>query len=111
MTGTAILPVVGDEFLLINIYRHAIGGFSWEIPGGFLEEGEDLSKSALRELRNSMDLNNDQRNRLMHQAIATTIQRDYPLTEWISTLSPAFNPDSINPYILLKVSSLASNKV
>ena len=49
VTGTAILPVVDDKFLLINIYRHAIGGFSWEIPGGFLEEGEDLSKSALRE--------------------------------------------------------------
>ena len=50
MTGVAILPVVDGNIGLLRVYRHAIRGDSWEIPRGFMEEGESDLTSALREL-------------------------------------------------------------
>ena len=36
--------------LLVRQYRHAIGAFSWELPGGAVDEGEDQQHAAQREL-------------------------------------------------------------
>ncbi|MGP0630195.1 NUDIX hydrolase [Nitrospina sp. 32_T5] len=49
-SGVAILPVVEDKIALLKIYRHAIKNWSWEIPRGFIEPGEDLVESVAREL-------------------------------------------------------------
>src|SRR5688500_9890035 len=36
--------------LLVRQYRHAIGEFSWELPGGAADVGEELLATAQREL-------------------------------------------------------------
>jgi 8-oxo-dGTP pyrophosphatase MutT (NUDIX family) len=49
VTGVAVLPIVEDKVGLLRIYRHPVGGFSWEIPRGFVDK-DGVKKSALREL-------------------------------------------------------------
>ena len=49
--AAAIVPVTKDGLvLLLQQYRHAVGGFIWEIPAGTLEPGEDAQRCARREL-------------------------------------------------------------
>lgn len=50
LTGVAILPIVEGEVGLVRIYRPALRAYSWEIPHGFVDEGEDSQSSAAREL-------------------------------------------------------------
>jgi len=50
VTGVAILPIVDKKIGLIKIYRPALRDYSWEIPHGFIEQGEDDKESAVREL-------------------------------------------------------------
>ncbi len=50
VTGVAVLPVVEGKIALLNIYRHPIDRWSWEIPRGFLEPGEEKELSITREL-------------------------------------------------------------
>jgi ADP-ribose pyrophosphatase len=50
LTGVAILPVADGQIGLIRIYRPAIRSWSWEIPHGFIEAGEDGHRAAAREL-------------------------------------------------------------
>lgn len=49
--AAAIVPVLADRrVLLIKQYRHAVGGFIWEIPAGTLNAGETPRCCAEREL-------------------------------------------------------------
>lgn len=48
--SVSIFPFVGDQILLIHQYRHSVKKWLWEIPGGGLEEGEDIRRAAEREL-------------------------------------------------------------
>ena len=49
--AAAIVPVMDDgSVLLLKQYRHAVGGFIWEIPAGTLDPGEDALRCAEREL-------------------------------------------------------------
>jgi ADP-ribose pyrophosphatase len=49
--AAAIVPVADDgHILLLNQYRHAVGGFIWEIPAGTLDPDEDEMTCAKREL-------------------------------------------------------------
>ena len=48
--AVAILPVDGDEVVLIRQYRAAIGEWILEAPAGTLEEGEAPAACAAREL-------------------------------------------------------------
>jgi ADP-ribose pyrophosphatase len=50
ITGVAILPIVDGRYALLRIYRHAIDDYSWEIPRGFVEPGEENIESVIREL-------------------------------------------------------------
>ena len=50
ITGVAILPVIEGRIALLKIYRHILDDWSWEIPRGFVEPGEDQIQSAAREL-------------------------------------------------------------
>ena len=56
VTGVAILPVCRGKIGLLKVYRHAVQSDSWEIPRGFVEEGESDVTSALRELEEETGL-------------------------------------------------------
>ena len=49
--AAAIVPITDDgQVLMLEQYRHAVGGFIWEIPAGTLDPGEDVDACAAREL-------------------------------------------------------------
>lgn len=48
--ASAILPLDGDDVILIRQWRHCAGGWLWEVPAGTLNAGEDLETCARREL-------------------------------------------------------------
>lgn len=49
--AAAVVPVLDDgSILLLKQYRHAVGGFIWEIPAGTLDPGENARQCAEREL-------------------------------------------------------------
>lgn len=50
--GGAVVAAINerDEICLIRQWRHAAGGFIWEVPAGRLDPGEDAETAARREL-------------------------------------------------------------
>ena len=49
--AAAVVPMKDDRtVILIRQYRHAVGGYIYEIPAGKLHPGEDPRECALREL-------------------------------------------------------------
>ncbi|GHU40636.1 DNA mismatch repair protein MutT [Spirochaetia bacterium] len=46
-----VIPVINDEFIMVRQWRHGAQGISIEFPGGVVESGEDVTKGAMRELR------------------------------------------------------------
>ncbi len=49
--SVVLLPVLGDgSVLMIRQYRHAVGGFLWELVAGRVEPGETALRAARREL-------------------------------------------------------------
>jgi 8-oxo-dGTP pyrophosphatase MutT (NUDIX family) len=56
ITGVAILPIVNNKIALLKVYRHIIEDWSWEIPRGFIELGENKKQSAIRELEEETSL-------------------------------------------------------
>ena len=51
VAGVGILPIVNGKIGLIEIYRPALKRNCWEIPHGFIDDGETYKAAALRELR------------------------------------------------------------
>ncbi len=47
--AVAVVPLMGDDVLMVRQYRHATGGWLLEIPAGTLEPGEAPEACALRE--------------------------------------------------------------
>jgi ADP-ribose pyrophosphatase len=48
--GVAILPLMGDQVLLVRQFRHAVRDWRLEIPRGFGERAQDPEANARREL-------------------------------------------------------------
>ena len=48
--AVAVLPIRNGQVGLLSIFRHPLEEKSWEVPGGFIEDGESDQFSALREL-------------------------------------------------------------
>lgn len=56
ITGVSVLPLIGEEIGLLRAYRHPIEEFTWEVPRGFIDEGEEPAAAALRELQEETGL-------------------------------------------------------
>lgn len=46
----AVIPVVGQDFLMVRQWRHSYNGLSLEFPGGVVDPGETPEQGAAREL-------------------------------------------------------------
>lgn len=55
-TGVAVLPEADGRVGLQRVYRHAIAGWTWEVPRGFIDEGETPAQAAIRELEEESGL-------------------------------------------------------
>ena len=48
--SVVLLPITGNgDIVLVRQYRHAIGGWAWELPAGSLKPSEDIQAAAIRE--------------------------------------------------------------
>jgi len=56
VTGVAVLPIIDAGFVLVCCYRHALRSKLWEVPRGFIDEGETPAAAALRELNEETGL-------------------------------------------------------
>jgi glyoxylase-like metal-dependent hydrolase (beta-lactamase superfamily II)/8-oxo-dGTP pyrophosphatase MutT (NUDIX family) len=50
-SGVSVLPVKGNHVILQCQYRYPVASWQWEIPGGFVDEGETPTEAAIRELK------------------------------------------------------------
>lgn len=50
VSGVVVLPKLGNEFVLVHHYRHAIGAWTWECPRGSTSPGESWEETAGKEL-------------------------------------------------------------
>lgn len=44
------IPVIGDSFVMVRQWRHAMEAITMEFPGGVVNRGEDIMAAAAREL-------------------------------------------------------------
>lgn len=49
--GVHVLPIVGDKVCVLRQYRYPINQWTYEFPGGAIEDGMLPEETALRELR------------------------------------------------------------
>ena len=49
--AVVLVPLLGDDVLLVRQFRHATGQEILELPAGTLEPGEDPRETAIRELQ------------------------------------------------------------
>jgi ADP-ribose pyrophosphatase len=56
VTGVAILPIVESHIALLRIFRHPVQEHTWEVPRGFVENGEGNVASIARELEEETGL-------------------------------------------------------
>jgi ADP-ribose pyrophosphatase len=49
-SGVCILPIVENEVIIIKQYRYSTERWSWELPAGMIDDGEESIDAAKREL-------------------------------------------------------------
>ena len=57
VTGVSVFPVWQGKVGLVRVYRHPVQAYCWELPRGFIDEGEAPDVSARRELEEETGLN------------------------------------------------------
>lgn len=53
--GVCILPFHDGKIVLQRQYRYPVNAWQWEMPGGFVDEGETPEEAAGRELKEETD--------------------------------------------------------
>jgi len=57
--GVSVLPVIGDDVVLLRNYRFPVERQMWELPRGFIDPGETPEIAAVRELEEEAGLTCD----------------------------------------------------
>jgi len=70
ITGIVVVPFVGDKVGLVRVFRHAVAQSGWEVPRGFVDQGETTEAAALRELEEEAGLSCNHENLLAMGCIA-----------------------------------------
>jgi len=93
--AVAVVPVVGDEVVLVRQFRAAVGRDLLEIPAGLLDvEGEDREVAAARELEEEAGLRNVGELELLTTYYPTAGMADHQV--WIY-LARATEPCAVRP--------------
>jgi len=54
--SVVIVPITDSgDVVLVRQYRHAIGRWTWELPAGSADDGEDLERAAIRECHEEIE--------------------------------------------------------
>lgn len=56
VTGVSVFAVWENKVALVRVYRHPLQTYCWELPRGFIDEGEPPEISARRELEEETGL-------------------------------------------------------
>lgn len=56
VTGVSVFPLWEGKVGLLRVYRHPLRAYCWELPRGFIDEGEAAEASARRELEEETGL-------------------------------------------------------
>jgi len=56
VTGVSVFPIWDGKVGLVQVYRHPLRAYCWELPRGFIDEGETPESSARRELEEETGL-------------------------------------------------------
>jgi len=56
VTGVSVFPIWEGKVGLLKVYRHPLRAYCWELPRGFIDEGETSESSARRELEEETGL-------------------------------------------------------
>ena len=56
IVGVCVLPEVNSRYCLMRGWRHQFDDLIWQAPAGFVDEGENPSEAAIRELREETSL-------------------------------------------------------
>ena len=59
-----VLPILGDQIVMIKQYRHAVKREVYDLPGGGVHEGESFEEAARRELLEEAGYTADHMHRL-----------------------------------------------
>jgi ADP-ribose pyrophosphatase len=55
--SVVLIPITGaGTIILVRQYRHALGRWAWELPGGSISPGEHLAQAATRECHEEIGL-------------------------------------------------------
>ena len=49
--GACVLPMIGEQILLLKEYRYPVHSWQYEIPGGLVDPGETPAQAAVREMK------------------------------------------------------------
>lgn len=75
--SVVILPLDGDEVILVKQYRPAIGKWIYELPAGTLEEGEEPEECAKRELIEEIGYEAGELNLLFRMYLSPGYSNEY----------------------------------
>ncbi len=88
--ASAIVPMVNkDEIIMLKQYRHAVGGYLWEIPAGTFDGSEDPLLCAQRELREETGFIADTWHKLSEIFLVPGYSDERIHIFWASDMTPA----------------------